>query len=107
MAVIRLLSISAARAHHGQALLWLLLLLILSAGAAWWYFWPNTLPASVKQIAPLSPKAAPTLYKWRDGQGQLHVTDTPPKDRPYETVQYDPNTNVVPSVVPPSTDNKR
>jgi uncharacterized protein DUF4124 len=36
----------------------------------------------------------------RDAQGRRHVTDQPPADRPYETVRYDPNTNVVPSNVP-------
>ena len=33
----------------------------------------------------------------------LHVTDTAPTDRPYETVRYDPNVNVVPNVLPPGT----
>jgi len=31
----------------------------------------------------------------------VHFTSTPPTDRPYETLRYDPKMNVVPSVVPP------
>lgn len=76
---------------------WLLALLALAA--AWWYYAPQSLPAALRQAAPASPNArsaTPTLYKWRDAQGRLNVTDEPPKDRAYEAVQYDPNTNVVP-----------
>jgi len=77
---------------------WLLALLALAA-AAWWYYAPQSLPAALRQAAPASPNArsaTPTLYKWRDARGRLNVTDEPPKDRAYEAVQYDPNTNVVP-----------
>ncbi|WP_257388123.1 DUF4124 domain-containing protein [Tahibacter caeni] len=77
---------------------WTLVLLALAA-AAWWYYAPHTLPTALRHSAPVSPNAqsaTPTLYKWRDAQGRLNVTDEPPKDRPYETVRYDPNTNVVP-----------
>lgn len=80
-----------------------LILLALIAGAgAWWYFAPDTLPAFVKAQLPASPKSAPTLYKWRDAKGHLNYTDTPPADRPYETVHYDPNANVLPKGVAPS-----
>ena len=84
---------------------WLLGFLVLAAGAvaASWYFAPNWLPDIFRGTLPPSPKAAPVLYKWRDAKGGLHVTDVAPTDRPYETVRYDPNTNVVPSVMPPGT----
>lgn len=75
----------------------LLILAIAAAGAAWWYFAPQTLPDGVARKVPGSPTLGPPLYKWRDAKGRLQVTDTPPGDRPYETVRYDPNTNVVPS----------
>lgn len=89
---------------RGGASSWLLGALALTAAAlAWWYYLPDTLPAPLKSIAPVSPKAAPALYKWRDAKGGLHVTDVPPADRPYETVRYDPNVNVVPNVLPPGT----
>lgn len=86
----------------GRALPWTLALLAVASGAAaWWYFAPQSLPHAIQTLAPMSPKAMPTLYKWHDAKGQLHVTDVPPTDRPYEAVRYDPNTNVVPTVVPP------
>ena len=89
---------------RGSATTWLWFALArAAAAAAWWYFAPQSLPSPLKAIAPVSPKSAPTLYKWRDAKGGLHVTDVPPSDRPYETVRYDPNVNVVPNVLPPGT----
>jgi len=90
-----------ARCATGRALVALLLLLILAGAAAWWYLAPDTLPAFVKTWLPASPKSNPLLYKWRDAKGGLHITDTPPADRPYETIRYDPNANVLPKGVAP------
>lgn len=87
--------------HHRSAFLGLIVLIAIAASAAWWYFAPDSLPAPLKALVPASPKANPVLYKWRDAKGRLHVTDTPPTDRPYETLKYNRDTNVVPSVVPP------
>ncbi len=79
-----------------------LVVVIASAGvAAWWYVAPDTMPAIVKQQLPLSARSNPTLYRWKDAKGALHITDVAPTDRPYETLHYDPNTNVVPTVIPP------
>jgi len=77
-------------------------MLLLAAAGAWWYFAPESLPAFVKAQLPAPPKSNPVLYKWRDAKGGLHVTDTPPPDRAYETVRYDPNANVLPKGVAPS-----
>ena len=74
----------------------ILIVAIAAAFGAWWYFAPASMPAWLARAVPASPKLGPPLYKWRDDKGRLHVTDTPPADRPYETVRYDPNTNVVP-----------
>jgi hypothetical protein len=79
----------------------LIVLAIAAGAAAWWYFSPDTLPTVVKQQLPVSAKSNPTLYRWRDAQGGVHVTDVAPTDRPFETLHYDPKTNVVPTVVPP------
>jgi Domain of unknown function (DUF4124) len=80
----------------------LALVVVAAAGvSAWWYVAPDTMPALVKQQLPVSAKSNPTLYRWKDAKGGLHVTDVPPTDRPYETLHYDPDTNVVPTVVPP------
>lgn len=86
--------------QQGRAVVWFLLAVLVGGAAAWWYFAPDTLPPALRHAAPPSPRldaAPPALYKWRDAQGQLHVTDVPPKDRPYETVRYDPKLNVVPA----------
>ena len=92
----------AAHFAHGRANVFVLVLLVIVAGlGAWWYFAPDTLPAIVKQQLPVSAQSNPILYRWRDPKGGLHITDVPPTDRPYETVHYDPKTNVVPTVVPP------
>jgi hypothetical protein len=94
------------RTARGRALPWLLALIAIAA-AAWWYLAPQTLPEFLRRPLPASPRANPPLYKWRDAQGVWHVTDTPPADRPYETVRYNPDVNVVPSVVPPSAPKPR
>jgi len=88
------------KTQHGRAALILLAAILALAAVAWWYFAPDTLPVAVRHLTPPSPNlsAAPqALYKWRDEKGQLHVTDVAPKDRPYETVRYNPDTNVVPA----------
>ncbi|HST28898.1 MAG TPA: DUF4124 domain-containing protein [Rudaea sp.] len=90
---------SAAR---GRALLASIVVLAIASAAAWWYFAPHTLPAIVLKNLPESPKANPPLYEWRDAQGHLHVTDTPPTDRPYKTVRFDAKANVLPPGVAPS-----
>ena len=98
-------SCTASRNPHaarGRALLAVIVALGLCAAAAWWYFAPHTLPAFVQRQLPASPKANPPLYEWRDAQGHLHVTDTPPADRPYKTLHFDPNANVLPKGVAPS-----
>jgi hypothetical protein len=77
-------------------------LLLAGAALAWWYFAPDTLPAIAKTYLPAAPKSNPVLYKWRDAKGGLHVTDTPPADRPYDIVRYDPNANLLPKGVAPS-----
>ncbi|MEP6483232.1 MAG: DUF4124 domain-containing protein [Rudaea sp.] len=79
----------------------LLSTLTLAVAGAWWYFAPDTLPDAVRHHLPASAKSNPTLYRWKDAKGGVHVTDVPPADRPYETLHYDPKTNVVPTVVPP------
>ena len=79
-----------------------LIVVVAAAGVgAWWYAAPDSMPALIRQQLPVSAKSNPTLYRWKDARGALHVTDVPPPDRPYETLHFDPNTNVVPTVVPP------
>lgn len=78
----------------------LLLLGLLAAAAAWvWFKSPEFLPAELRIRNPHSADYAPTLYRWKDDQGRSQVTDAPPTDgRPYERVQIDPRTNIVPGL---------
>lgn len=94
-------SVVDVRAQAGRVWPFMLVIVALAAGYGWWYFAPDTMPDVVRKQLPLSARSNPLLYRWRDDRGKPHVTDTPPTDRPYETLHYDPRTNVVPSVVPP------
>lgn len=45
----------------------------------------------------LSKKTKP-LYKWKNNKGEWVISDTPPDNQTkYETLQYNPDTNVVPA----------
>lgn len=41
--------------------------------------------------------AAPPMYRWKDAQGVTQVSDQPPADVSYETLRFDPRTNVLPA----------
>jgi hypothetical protein len=84
-------------AQGRASFLFTFLVALIAAIAAWWYFAPASMPPWLARSVPASPKLGPPLYKWRDDKGRLQVTDKPPADRAYETVRYDPTTNVVPS----------
>lgn len=86
----------ARERQRGKAFVWVLIVVVIGA-AAWWYFLPQTLPGPVRAALPASPNAHAQVYKWRDAKGRLQLTSSPPADRPYETVEYDPNLNVLPS----------
>jgi len=102
-----------------EAFFWLIVLTCIAAATAWMK--PEWFPEQVQRwVAPdmVSAKDAersaeqsrasaqardearakenPPLYQWRDAQGQLQISDQPPKDRPYEIKRYDPNANVIP-----------
>jgi hypothetical protein len=71
--------------------------------AAGWYLWryaPQHLPEGWRRDNPHSRDYAPAVYRWRDAKGVVQLTDTPPPDRPYETIRIDPDTNVVPDTLP-------
>lgn len=75
---------------------------LLAAAAAWvWRYEPERLPQEWRRENPNSRDYMPALYRWHDDQGRVQLTDTPPKDRRYETVRIDPNRNVVPTTLPP------
>ena len=97
----------ARRHQRGSVALWLFLVLGLLGGVVlYWYLKPQEAPAWVRSWLPglsssLGHGTAP-LYRWRDAQGREQISDTPPKDRPYETVHYRADTNVVPPWNSPS-----
>lgn len=88
--------------QSGKAVIWLLIAVLAGAGV-WWYIAPQTMPTPIKAMLPASPNARAQVYKWHDAKGRLQITSTPPSDRPYETLSYDPKLNVVPSASPPPT----
>jgi len=80
-----------------------------AGGAAWlWYRAPEYLPAELRRDNPNSSDYAPEVYRWKDPQGRTQLTDTPPPaGQSYETVRVDPDTNVVPNVLPTERDVRR
>ncbi|MCB1560768.1 MAG: DUF4124 domain-containing protein [Xanthomonadales bacterium] len=89
-----------------RTLLWLLLAAAAAFGAVL-YFAPQHLPAPVHELVfgkpldprddPASPDYAPAVYRWTDASGVVHLSDSPPEGRPYETVRVRHDTNIVPS----------
>jgi hypothetical protein len=81
----------------GRVAAWVLVALgVLGGVVLYWYTTPQATPSWVRGWLPGLPEYTGPLYRWRDDQGRVQVTDKPPKGRPYETVQYRSNTNVVP-----------
>lgn len=102
--------------------LMLLLLLGLVVGAVAWLkpewlpFLQNDPAARGKlreenlQIPPQkseAPARAVKVYRWKDASGRLNLSDKPPPEgTPYETVEPDPNTNVLPAGSAPELDSR-
>ena len=86
------------------------LALALGGGYAWWQNEQRVRQQRIEQLE-LADKAAkapargrtdnPPLYKWKDEQGQWHITDQPPPNGlPFEKVQVNPDVNVLPVQTP-------
>ncbi|NJM11443.1 MAG: DUF4124 domain-containing protein [Synechococcaceae cyanobacterium SM1_2_3] len=60
------------------------------------YAKPQVVPAWAREWLPGLPKYTLPLYRWRDEQGRVQITDQPPQNRPFEEVQYRADANVVP-----------
>lgn len=98
-----------ARRHQSggalKSLLWLLLIAAAIIGGLALYA-PEHLPASLRSSLvgpppdprddPSSPRYSPAVYRWKDAQGVMHVSDVPPQGRKYDTVRINPDTNIVP-----------
>ncbi len=72
------------------------------AAGAWvvWRFTPEHLPREWREKNIHSPDYAPPLYRWKDEKGRIQLSDTPPANRPYETIRFDPKQNIVPTTLP-------
>lgn len=74
---------------------WLVIGLAAIAAAAWWTTRESPEQARAKQqraeqaAAQIAEDARPVLYRWRDADGVLHVTDQPPAGRDYERIDRD------------------
>jgi hypothetical protein len=82
---------------------WLVALLAVAA-VVWWglghpgYETREQRMARVEAAQAAAEAAKPKLYRWHDRNGNLQLTDTPPKGRKYEVVdlQARENENVIP-----------
>lgn len=80
-----------------------LLLGLLLAGAVVWWMDRGERKPSPEGVAPQAARPegpARPVYRWRDDDGVLQVTDTPPSGRPYEKVDIPAERNIVPMTVP-------
>ncbi len=72
--------------------------LVAAAAGYVWFFAPESLPREWRRDNPNSRDYAPAIYRWKDAQGVVQLTDRPPPDRPFEEVRIDPRQNIVPSL---------
>ena len=90
------------RRQTGAVPIWLLLVLgVLGGVLLYWYTTPQETPAWVRGWLPGLPEYTGPLYRWRDDQGRMQVTDKPPKGRLYEEVRYRADANVTPGAPRP------
>ena len=72
----------------------------LGAGVAWWLAREAPEKQAEKQrraehaAAAQAEDARPSLYRWRDEAGVLQITDKPPKGRPFERINRDPERGI-------------
>jgi hypothetical protein len=80
--------------------------LALGGGLGWWmldhpgYETAGQKRARVEAARQAQEEAKPKLYRWRDGNGVLQLTDKPPKGRKYELVELREDINVIPMSPP-------
>ena len=77
---------------------------VVAGGAVgwWWLGHPGYETTEQRQhrAAARAEAAEPRVYRWRDAQGVLHISDTPPTGRHYERVQLREDVNVIPMSEP-------
>ena len=73
--------------------------LLLGIGGAWWLARDpgktEAKEARARQAAAeQASDARPSLYRWRDDAGVLQITDKPPKGRPFERIDREPQPGI-------------
>ena len=77
----------------------MLVLAVVSAVAAWWWF-TTEMPKRERERAVAAEAAeqqaaqANSLYRWRDADGNLQVTDQPPQGVKYERIDRAPKDGI-------------
>jgi len=83
----------------------LVVIVLVAVAAAAYTIYRN--PAVVNPLVEGTPLERPVrdalgttrLYRWRDAKGTVHITDQPPPEgTKFETLEYQNDANVVPSV---------
>ena len=75
------------------------MLAIVAAVAAWWWFtqeMPRRQHARevAAEMAAVQAERANSLYRWRDADGHLQITQEPPKGRKYERISREPQDGI-------------
>ena len=73
--------------------------LVVGGAVGWWWLGHpgyETSQQRQERAAAQAEAAEPKVYRWRDAQGVLHITDQPPKGRKYEAVKLREDVNVIP-----------
>ncbi len=78
---------------------WLLALTLLAL-VAWFWYDDAARDALLGSATDLTGANNTTLYRWQDAQGRWQLSDHPPPGRPYETVRYPHDVNVIPALRP-------
>jgi len=79
--------------------------LILGGIVGWWVLGHpgyETEAQHQARVKAVFEKAEPKLYRWRDDNGVLQLTNKPPKGRKYEQVEMREEVNVIPMSPPPA-----
>ena len=86
--------------------------LALGAALGWWkldhpgFETADQAQARAVKAEATAEAAKPRLYRWRDGNGVLQLTDKPPKGRKYELVSMREDINVIPMSPPAEPETK-
>ena len=69
----------------------ILFCLAIAAAAAYQYIRSGSAPWLDREASGVI-----TVYQWRDAEGNWRHTRSPPEDRPYETIHYWENADIIP-----------